>query len=161
MKILRAEVLNAYRSHRPLGFYNAVRGHTGVDLKFVNQELPSPITGKVVFTMHQPEMGNVMYIEDSLGNYHVFAHLDKFVKQVHDPVNRNDIIAITGNTGSRTTAPHLHYEIVCPKPFRTWDFIMKRNELVVKGYNANPLEYLKNLYYKFHIDLDGKVITSI
>ncbi len=162
MKILRAQVMNSYRSHRPLGFYNAVRGHTGTDLKFLHENLYSPITGKVVLTLNQPEMGNVMYIEDSLGNYHVFAHLDKFIKQVHDQVTRNDLIAITGYTGSKTTAPHLHYEIICPKPFRPLiDWVMKRNELAIKGFNTDPVLYLKSLYFKFHVNLDGEAITSI
>jgi len=163
--ILRAQVLNPYRSKVPKGFYSALKGHTGTDLNYKYEDLPSPITGKVLRVAQgatkQIEMGNVLYIEDAYGNVHVFAHLDKIFKELGDKVTRGEIIAKTGNSGSRTTSPHLHYEIVTGKPINLIDRIMTRKELPFKGYNTDPLLYLKNLYFKYNVDLDGKDIKTI
>lgn len=161
MKILRAKILNPYRSHTPRGYYNIIKGHSGVDIDAKFVPLESPVTGKVVLLTNQNEMGQCMYIEDSLGNYHVFAHLKEFKKKVHDLVQRKEIIAITGNTGRRSTGAHLHYEIVKPHADTLAEKIMSRPQLPVKGYNTDPIKYLKDLYFKFHVNLDGDVIASI
>jgi len=142
--------MNPYRSHTPRGFYSLLRGHTGEDHNYVNEELPSPITGEVVGLTHQNEMGNCIYLQDAWFNVHVFAHLSEFKVQMHQRVNRDDIIAITGNTGSKTTAPHLHWEVITPEPLNPIDRIMRRPELGVafggKGYNTCPIMYLKKMY---------------
>lgn len=165
--LLLAQVLNPYRSMRPVGWYSPVRGHTGVDLQYLFEDFPSPITGQII-AIHagatkQIEMGNVVFIQDALGSIHVFAHLDKIYKQLGDKVVRNEIFAKSGNTGAKTTSPHLHYEILTFKPINYWpDRIMYRKELVnvFKGYNTDPIMYDKNLYFKFHIGLDGNPITQ-
>ncbi len=164
--LLRANILNGYRSHRPVGFYSALRGHTGTDLQFTFEDFPSPVTGQII-AIHagatkQHEMGNVVFLKDLLGVVHVFAHLDKIYKNLGDQVVRNDVFAMSGNTGSKTTAPHLHYEILTFKPINLIDKIMYRPELanVFKGYNTDPMLYLKNLYFKYHIDLDGKQLVT-
>lgn len=157
-QIINAPILNPYRSKTPRGFYNAIKGHTGLDLKYVNEELPSPVSGEVVGLLKQREMGNVMYLEDKQGSVHVFAHLSQFKKNLHDQVKRGDIIAITGNTGAKTTAPHLHYEILTPK-FKVepltgrsiGDYLMTRQLYSFKGLNADPLWYLQTLYKYFKI----------
>lgn len=160
--ILRATIVNNYRSQTPRGFYSRIKGHTGTDFRYQFEELPSPVSGKVIFTAHQSEMGNVMYVEDSLGSIHVFAHLSEFVKKLGDKVTRNEIIAKTGNSGSKTTSPHLHYEIITNRPYRKIpDSLMSRSLGGFKGYNTNPVQYLKDLYFKYHVDLDGNLITNI
>lgn len=158
--LLKAQVINPYKSLRPLGFYGPL-GHRGVDLKYNLEELPSPITGKVVWTAKQNEMGNCMFVEDAAGCIHVFAHLSEFKKRLGDSVTRNEVIAITGNTGSKTTSPHLHWEIITPSPVNTLDRLRKRTLQQFKGYNTEPLTYLKKLYFKYQINLDGNPITSI
>lgn len=160
--ILRAEVLNRYRSFKPKGFYSPIKGHTGVDLKYNFEELPSPVTGKVILTTRQVEMGNCLYLQDSLGSIHVFAHLDKYNKHLGDSVQRNEILGTTGKTGSKVTGPHLHYEIITTVPYKKIpDWIMKRSLSGYSGYNTDPLQYLKDLYFKYHVDLDGNPITNI
>ncbi len=164
--LLQAAILNGYRSHVPAGFYSLLRGHTGVDLEFTFQDFPSPVTGKII-AIHagatkQVEMGNVVYLLDSMGACHVFAHLDKIYKNIGDSVARNEVFAKSGNTGSRTSGPHLHYEIMTFKPINVIDKIMYRKELagVFKGYNTDPILYDKNLYFKFHIGLDGNALKT-
>lgn len=161
MKILRAKIINKFRSHTPRGFYHVIRGHTGVDFEAKYVPLESPVTGKVILLLSQPGMGQCMYIEDSLGSVHLFAHLKEFKKKINESVQRKEIIAITGNTGRESTGPHLHYEIIKPHPDTLTEKIMLRTQLPVKGYNADPIKYLKDLYFKFHVNLDGDVIASI
>ncbi|QNV38706.1 GH25 family lysozyme [Rothia terrae] len=49
----------------------------------------------------------------------LYAHLNFTPMNVGDAVEKGDVIGYSGNTGSATTGPHLHWEIV-PKPFAWW-----------------------------------------
>jgi len=153
--IFKAKILNDYRSHTPRGFYNVIKGHSGVDLDYVNENLPSPVTGEVVALTNQKEMGKCIYIKDVKGNIHVFAHMKQISPALHTQVKRGDMLGITGNTGSKTTAPHLHYEVVCTGPKTSpFDYIMTRNELVFKGFNRNPIKYCAELYAEFGVPIE-------
>ncbi len=155
--IFQTKLINPYRSHVPKGFYSLLRGHTGEDHDYINEELPSPVTGTVVGLLHQVEMGNCLYIQDAWGAVHVFAHLSEFKVTVHQLINRGDIVAITGNTGTKTTSTHLHWEVITKDPLNPIDRIMRRPELGAafggKGYNTEPLAYLKKLYTFYKVPL--------
>lgn len=111
--IFGAVIWNPYRSKRPRGFYNLLRGHSGVDLNYVFEELPSPVSGKIDKITKQPEMGNVIYLSDiEQGAIHVFAHMSKINVDVGQHIKVGDVLGVTGNSGSRTTSPHLHYEVI-------------------------------------------------
>lgn len=149
--VFSARVLNVFRSHTPKGWYSRLKGHTGVDLDFNFEAIPSPITGEVIGITHQVEMGNCLYIRDVNGTVHVFAHLSQFKVKIHGHVKRGDVIAISGDSGSRSTAPHLHYEIICMKWQAPLEFVMTRSLMGFKGYNADPLIYDRKLYASFGI----------
>lgn len=79
---------------------------------------------------------------------------------MHDEVKRGELIAITGNSGSKTTAPHLHYEIITPQfklltyPDRPQiDRIMTRQLYGFKGLNVDPITYVKRLYQHHSIPI--------
>lgn len=154
--IFNTHVLNPYRAKGRR--YNWLRGHTGVDLDFITgDELHSPVTGEVIGMLVQHEMGITLYVRDALGSIHVFAHLQKIHVQLHQQINRGDLLAHTNNTGTATSGPHLHYEIVTIQPVNIIDRIMKRKELSLAlkghGYNTNPVEYLKGLYQKYGVPI--------
>jgi murein DD-endopeptidase MepM/ murein hydrolase activator NlpD len=151
MKILEAQIMNPYRSKRPLGFYHPIKGHTGVDLRYRFQPIASPITGKVVAKIRLPEMGWVLCLEDIKGSIHVHSHLSEYKVSLNDQVKRDQIIAISGNSGGKTTAPHLHYEIIAQKPDGILGRVMTRYLMGFKGYNVDPLNYLKALYKEYHV----------
>lgn len=155
---LEAVIWNKYRSKTPRGFYNIIKGHTGVDLNYVNEKLPSPVSGKVVKLVKQSEMGNVLYLKDKEHGYiHVFAHLSQWKVKEGDNVARNQVIAITGNSGGKSTSAHLHYEIISlDKPTNLLDRIMTRSLGGFKGWNIDPIRYLRQLYGKYGLNSKGE-----
>ena len=160
--ILEAQVLNPYRSHRPLGFYNLIKGHSGTDILYHFEELPSPVSGKVANVTKQVEMGNCIYIEDTeLGNIHVFAHMDSIHVKTGDHVTRGQILGITGNSGSKTTAAHLHYEVItfrknAASPYNAlFSPVMTRSLNGYIGWNVDPIKYIRMLYTKYKLDKEG------
>ena len=105
--------------------------HGGIDIACSEgTEVPSPISGTVVDVGFEKGYGNYVQIKDSKGNFHIFGHLSKQIAQEGQQVNRGDIIALSGNTGT-TSGPHLHYEIDPPE-----------NEAAIKeGAHLNPATY--------------------
>jgi hypothetical protein len=143
MKIIDVAVCNPYQ--RKSSWYDPVRGHTGIDQLFNYKDLESPCDGEVMRLANQPEMGKTMYLKDNCGNIHVFAHLEDFYRGKGDKVREGEIIMKSGNTGSKSTAPHLHYEIITKEPLNPEDKIMVRKLWEFSGYNTNPIKYLKNM----------------
>lgn len=158
--ILEAQVINPYRSKTPRGFYNPLKGHSGVDLNYNFEELPSPVSGKISKVLVQNEMGNVIYLDDAEhGNIHVFAHMSKINVKPGDHVMRNQILGITGNSGAKTTGCHLHYELLTfKKPERILDRVMTRSLAGFVGWNIDPLQYVRDLYGKYKLDNHGNQI---
>lgn len=140
--ILQTQVYNPYRSKTPKGFYDPVKGHTGVDLAYVNEDIPAPCDLTILKNAVQNEMGNVIYAKDAKGYIHVFAHQKDFIYKEGDFVKSDAILGHSGNTGKKTTAPHLHYEVLAPTGTNPE---MKRSGLLFKGDNVDPLRYLKEL----------------
>ena len=150
--VFSARLIQRFRNPNPK-WYGKL-GHRGIDLAFKNEDLVSPITGTVrqIKTVgEQKQMGNCLYLTDAWGNCHVFAHLSRFLVRAGDHVVRGQKIALTGNTGTITSGPHLHYEIVCVKPYRNEDRPMLRKLPGVTGYNTDPIPYLRDLYAKYGV----------
>lgn len=57
--------------------------------------------------------GNLVIIQHNNGYVTVYGHLSATNVQIGDPVKKNQVIALSGNSG-RTTGPHLHFEIRDP-----------------------------------------------
>lgn len=89
--------------------------HGGIDIAVAEgTDLPSPVSGKVVDVGYEDGgYGNFVQIQDSKGNYHMFAHLSQAIASEGQQVKLGDIIAKTGNTGA-STGPHLHYQVDPP-----------------------------------------------
>lgn len=155
-RIVDAIVIQQYRKQlfiRGIPRYNIIKGHTGVDLWFKFEDVPAPVTGKVVGITQQKEMGNCIYLHHpETDSIHVFAHLKEIKVQMGQEVNRGDIIALSGNSGSVTTGPHLHYEIITPKPVHMIDRLMSRNLVGFKGYNTHPVYFVENLYRQYGVE---------
>jgi len=86
--------------------------HEGLD--FV-AEVGSPIVataaGTVIRYEYDHAYGNVVEVSHIEGFTTRYGHLSKRLVQVGQKVQRNETIALLGNTG-RSTGPHLHYEVM-------------------------------------------------
>ncbi len=86
--------------------------HEGVDIAaHVGTPVQAPAPGVVVFAGHDPTYGNTIVVDHGHAVKTRFGHLHTIGVAVGQRVERGDIIALSGNTGS-STGPHLHYEVL-------------------------------------------------
>ena len=85
--------------------------HNGVDIGCpIGTPIKSSADGKVIFSGSKDGYGNMIVIEHIDKMITVYAHLDSMQKATGDEVKRNEVIALSGATGT-VTGPHLHFEI--------------------------------------------------
>lgn len=92
----------------------------------------------------QKEMGLTLYLEDKHGNILVFSHLSNVKVKLGDSINPYYIFALTGNSGTKSTAPHLHFEVIAEKPQEGFE-VMTRSLQGIDGYNIDPVKYLDSI----------------
>lgn len=93
-------------------FTGKVKSHKGLD--FSNRPytpIYAPADGVVVNTFVNGSFGEFLVIDHGYSIVTRYGHLSKYEVQVGQTVKRGDLIARIGNTG-RSTAPHLHYEVL-------------------------------------------------
>ena len=145
MDYLGFRVINAFMSKTPKGFYDPVKGHTGIDLNMPEGTAISlPFEVKVAQFLKQSEMGNTLYLKDNAGNVLVFAHLKDVLVRTNDTIKAGSTFAHSGNTGSTTTGPHLHFEIIAKEPEAGAEH-MTRELGGFSGYNIDPGAYLDSV----------------
>ncbi len=103
--------------------------HKGVDLK-AKMNTPVHVTadGIVEYAgFHRKSgFGNLLIIIHNYGFKSYYAHLNKIKVKTGDVVSKDQLIALTGNTGL-SSGPHLHYEVrfvgvsIDPVNFINWD----------------------------------------
>lgn len=138
---------NKFRSKTPKGFYDAVKGHTGIDVKMpIGTPLSLPVELVILKYRKQTEMGWTLYAQElaPYGNIHVLAHLSESKVREGEQVSANQVLALSGNTGTATTAPHVHYEIIASSPKEGLE-MMTRELSPYKGWNIDPEEFLQNV----------------
>jgi murein DD-endopeptidase len=84
--------------------------HGGVDLRARYEPVYAMLLGEITAIGEEPRGGK--YITIRHGAFTVtYRHLSKILVCKGMKVNAGDIVALSGNTGSRTTGPHLHLEV--------------------------------------------------
>ena len=133
----------------PKGFYGAT-GHTGADWVVpIGTEVSLPVELVFLETMKQPEMGLVAYAKDKDDNIHVFGHLSSVNAKNGDKLHANSVFALTGNSGSKTTAPHEHWEIISKHP-EPGNEACTRTLGKYSGYNIDPVKFLERALFPDH-----------
>jgi murein DD-endopeptidase MepM/ murein hydrolase activator NlpD len=109
--------------HRINPFSGRKTFHAGLDIaNFTGTPVYSPADGVVSFAGPRGGYGNVVQIDHGFGIITRYGHNSRIVVKRGDRVRRGEKIAEIGSTG-RSTAPHLHYEVVLngkpvnPRPF--------------------------------------------
>jgi len=98
--------------------------HSGIDISADRGNLvKAPAPGEVSYVGSQAEYGLTVVLDHGHDIKTLYGHLQKILVALGQNIERGQVIALTGNTGS-STGPHLHYEIT------------------VKGKPVNPRHYL-------------------
>ena len=85
--------------------------HEGLDFSAAEgDEIKATASGIVIAAGNAPDYGNYIKIKHGGGIETRYAHASKLFVKKGDLVNKDQVIALVGNTG-RSTGPHLHYEI--------------------------------------------------
>ena len=85
--------------------------HSGLDFSAAHGEkIMATGAGIVTMVAKEKNYGNVLRIKHGDGLETRYAHCSKILVKKGDIIEKNQVIALVGNTG-RSTGPHLHYEI--------------------------------------------------
>jgi murein DD-endopeptidase MepM/ murein hydrolase activator NlpD len=98
--------------------------HQAIDLALKEGTyLYSTMEGEVTFTGDRKYLGTTLEIRNDEGFGLIYSHLSEILVKKGDMVKKNQLIALSGNSG-RSDAPHLHYGIQ------------------MQGKWVNPIDYL-------------------
>ncbi len=99
--------------------------HFAVDIGLKpNTPIKSIADGIVLFSDWSKDTGNTIIIQHAGNIISIYKHNKKLLRKAGDFVKKGEVIAISGNSGEKTTGPHLHFEL--------W----------IKGNPVNPQNYL-------------------
>lgn len=119
-----------------LVFYRPTRGmissefdvnkkHFGIDIAASPDEsVLATLDGTVILSTYTAETGYVIQVQHAQNIVSVYKHCGSLLKKEGDTVKAGEAIALVGNTGEKTTGPHLHFEL--------WS----------KGRALDPLKYI-------------------
>ena len=92
--------------------YNPGIGHPFIDIAATEgATVYAVLDGTVIGSGWSDETGYTLQIQHSDNMVSVYKHNEKLLKQTGDKVKAGTPVAIAGNTGSLSTAPHLHFEL--------------------------------------------------
>lgn len=99
-------------------------GHMGVDYGVKKgTNVHAAMSGLVVFSGYTPDYGNTLMLLHPDNYITVYRHCETLLKKERDSAEKGEVIALSGNSGYKSSGPHLHFEIwqdgkpVDPKKF--------------------------------------------
>ena len=92
--------------------FDANKKHFGIDVAASpNESVLATLDGMVVLATYTADTGYLIQVQHAQNLVSVYKHCGILLKQVGDVVKAGEAIALVGNTGEKTTGPHLHFEI--------------------------------------------------
>lgn len=92
--------------------FQPTRGHFGLDLAVaVGTPVRALHAGTVVLAAETRNGGLVLALQHAGGYLSVYQHNSQLTRQVGERVAAREVVALSGNTGTVTSGPHLHVEI--------------------------------------------------
>ena len=92
--------------------YNPAMGHPYLDIAAPeNSVVSATLNGTIISAGWDDENGYTIHIQHDNNLVSVYKHNSKLLKKSMDKVAAGTPIALTGNTGTLSTAPHLHFEL--------------------------------------------------
>jgi murein DD-endopeptidase MepM/ murein hydrolase activator NlpD len=92
--------------------FNPASGHHGIDI--VLREGTSVFAtagGFVIFADFTIDYGYTIILSHTTGYISVYKHCSALLKKQREIVVQGELIALSGNSGYKSTGPHLHFEI--------------------------------------------------
>ncbi len=106
--------------------YNSAINHPFIDIAAPeNSVVSSVLDGTVIAAEYSDQNGHIIQIQHDNNLVSIYKHNAKLLKKVGDKVSAGSPISLVGNTGTLSTASHLHFEL--------WH----------KGQPVNPTDYIK------------------
>ncbi len=114
---------DARRNASELIFYRPTRGmmssdfqpeerHYGVDIAAnPNESIRSVLDGTGILAAYTAETGYIIQVQHGQDFVSIYKHCGSLLKREGDSVKGGEAIALVGNTGQKTTGPHLHFEL--------------------------------------------------
>lgn len=92
--------------------FDSDRGHMGLDFA-VKEGTPvyASAGGYVIFADYTVNDGYMIILNHLNGFISVYKHCSSLIKGARENVEQGELLALSGNTGRKTTGPHLHFEI--------------------------------------------------
>ncbi len=92
--------------------FSPKNSHYGIDFAVrTGTQVRASASGIVIFSDYTINDGYKMIVSHSSGYITIYQHLSVLLKKEREKVFQGDVIALSGNTGKLTTAPHLHFEV--------------------------------------------------
>ena len=92
--------------------FDANQKHFGIDIAASpNESVLATLDGTVILATYTADTGYVIQVQHSQNLVSVYKHCGSLLKRVGDTLKAGEAIALVGNTGEKTTGPHLHFEI--------------------------------------------------
>lgn len=87
--------------------------HLAVDIVTkAGEPVKSVLDGRVIFSEYSKTSGFTIIIFHNSQFISVYKHLQSTNKKAGDRVKVGEVIGLVGNTGTHTTGPHLHFELI-------------------------------------------------
>ncbi len=112
LSTLRPPVRPPVEGGFPTRGFDAQAAHYGTDIAVPEgTQVRSIGSGYVVLAGRTQDDGHTIAVQHADGYLSVYKHNNRLLKQTGDYVQAREVLAVSGNTGERTTGPHVHFEL--------------------------------------------------
>ena len=92
--------------------FNFEENHFAIDIAAdIGTPVKSILDGKILFSEWSVDTGHVIIVDHGDNILSVYKHNSKSLKEQNDFVQAGEVIAYSGNQGSLSSGPHLHFEL--------------------------------------------------
>ncbi|MAU49093.1 MAG: peptidase M23 [Flavobacteriaceae bacterium] len=92
--------------------FNFEENHFAIDVAAdIGTPVKSILDGKILFSEWSVDTGHVIIVDHGDNIVSVYKHNSKSLKEQNDFVRAGEVIAYSGNQGSLSSGPHLHFEL--------------------------------------------------